>query len=58
MLDYKDIITKHYRLGMTGRAIANFSMAELGKYYGVEVAPCSPYTPKGKPGVEGGVKNA
>ena len=39
-------------------AVLNSSMAELGKYYGVEVAPCSPYTPKGKPGVEGGVKNA
>lgn len=39
-------------------ALLNSSMAELGKNYGVEVAPCSPHTPKGKPGVEGGVKNA
>ena len=39
-------------------AVLNSTMAELGNYYGVEVYPCSPHSPKEKPGVEGGVKNA
>ena len=39
-------------------AVLNSSMAELGRYYGVEVFPCSPHAPREKPAVEGGVRNS